>query len=97
MGATVIGVAPTPSTERDRGRSIIRFLVEDERNLRGWGLDSLLGWYYDDMEIILNVSGWESEVFPVYLREVNLDPSTHKLYVSIVTPHAMQEVAGWFD
>ena len=92
-----IGITGTADTEREKGKSTIRFLLEGSYALGKEPFDTLSGWQWEDnTELSLHI-GKSEPIGKCSLRECTLDLSKTRLYVQVYTPFRAQEVRHWFD
>ena len=94
-GARVINVSTSAKTEKQRGASTIRFLLEGDVVMGADPFDTLSLWEDEDKSFALEVADWK--VQECFIRECSLDPSTQRLYVTIYTSYPAQEVRHWFE
>ena len=91
-----IGITPTAKTERDKGASVIRFMLEGDVVKEREPFDQLATWYFEGTELTLQAVA-SGKVDGCTLRECNLDLSSSRLYVSIYTTFPAQQVRHWFE
>ena len=94
-GAKVIGVSASAQTERSRGYSTIRFLLEGDEAMGNEPFATLSSWDFDETPVILEVANLP-KVEGCSFRECSLDMWARRLYVQIYTPFRAQEVQHWF-
>ncbi len=95
-GAQIIGLSPTPSTERIYGESIIRFSLPNANPPKPAPVDSISAWYSKGSKLGMEIEGGPT-ANACSIRECSLDISTDVLYVGIYLHHPVKEVRGWFN
>ena len=90
-----IGITVAAKTERGKGRSCVRFLLEGDNAMGAEPFNTLILWHEEAETITLLVDDM-TPVKDCLLRECNLDMSQRRLYITLYTPYSAQEVRGWF-
>ena len=90
-----IGITPTATNERAKGKSVIRFQLQGDIVKRTNPFDQLSDWYSSESKLTLKGEDIGT-IEECLLRECNLDLSQSRLYVSIYTPFPAQQVRHWF-
>ena len=90
-----INLTSTPGSEKRYGESRIRFELRDEDAMGAEPFDSLNRWRDDGTPVFLKIDDL-AEVGNCLLRECNLDMRNRRLYITLYTPHGVQDVRGWF-
>ena len=90
-----MSVTVTASTERDKGLSVVGFLLEGEEVLEVEPFDSLARWHFESSELTFR-SESSGEIEGCSIRECRLDLRHLNLYVGIYTPFPAQQVRHWF-
>ena len=90
-----MSITAAPESERDKGRSCVRFLLEGNDAMGADPFDTLVPWYEEDVRVTL-LAG-DIKVEDCRLRECSLDLSSKRLYFTLYTPFSAQEVRHWFD
>ena len=91
-----IEVSATASTEKQKGASRVRFMLEGKDAMGHEPFDSLVKWYTEETRLTL-LLGDNDPVECCSLRECNLDMSAKRLLVTVYTKFSAQEVRHWFD
>ncbi len=90
-----IGVTVAPETERGKGRSCVRFMLQGDNAMGAEPFNKLALWHEEDKTITLLVD----DLTPVEgcrLRECSLDMSEKRLYITLYTQYSAQDVRSWF-
>ena len=88
-------ISVSGETERQKGRSTVRFVLIEDNMMRAEPYDTLALWFEEDAEVTLLVEGI-NKVGGCRLRECSLDLERRRMYVEIYTPYSAQEVRHWF-
>ena len=93
--ATPIGISATAHTEREKGKSTIRFLMGREEAGGEEPFNTLTEWYEAGKTFTL-ITEDEIKFEDCSLRECNWDPSHGNLYVQIYTTESAQAMKRQF-
>ena len=96
LRAQLIGISASAKTERDRGESTVRFLVQGDDAMGENPFKTLSPWHYDGVPLTLGMDDLAA-VGDCRLRECTLNPSTRSLYVQVYTRFPAQQVRHWLN
>lgn len=92
-----IGITTTATTERDMGRSSVRFVLYGTDAIGEDPYKTLSEWQWEDNRNLALHIGNHDPIDKCSLRECSLDLQQSRLYVEVYTPFPAQEVRHWFD
>ena len=89
--ARLVGISASAQTERQKGESTIRFVIDGE--IAAKLFNALTHWHYDGEEVDLAIVE-ANLIIKSTFRECSLDPSTRRLYVQFYTPYRAEELSN---
>ena len=95
VGAQIIGITSTGSTERCKGEATIRFLLKGDSAMKEEPFNSVVAWQYEEAMVTLEAPELES-IEGCSVRECNLDVENQALHIQLYVPSPAQQVRHWF-